>query len=286
MSKFILSGFSDEIDSDFNVQLEQISKLNIAYIEIRGVNGRNITEHTLEEVKEIKNQLDAAGINVSAIGSPIGKIHIEDEFEPHFELFKHTVEIASILETSYIRLFSFFMDTNKACDYRDEVFTRLMALRDYVNGTNIILLHENEKGIYGDTAKRCLDLYNTLGSDNFKLIFDPANFLQCGEETYPHAFSLLKDYVVYYHIKDAIKVSGKVVPSGFGDGRLKEIIKELHERTYEGFLSIEPHLGHFNGFDGLEDSGNIMLFEEKSDIGKFRLATESLKKIIKEVTNE
>jgi sugar phosphate isomerase/epimerase len=285
MSKFILSGFSDEIDSDFNVQLEQISKLNIAYIEIRGVNGRNITEHTLEEVKEIKNQLDAAGIKVSAIGSPIGKIHIEDEFEPHFELFKHTVEIASLLETNYIRLFSFFMDANKACDYRDEVLARLMAFRNCVKGTNIILLHENEKGIYGDTAERCLDLYNSIGSDNFKLIFDPANFVQCEEETYPHAFNLLKDDVVYYHIKDAKKDSGKVVPSGFGDGHLKEIIKELHERNYEGFLSIEPHLGHFDGFDDLEDSNHVILFEEKSDVGKFKLAAESIRSIIKEVTN-
>jgi sugar phosphate isomerase/epimerase len=96
---------------------------------------------------------------------------------------------------------------------------------------------------------------------------------------------MLKNYVVYMHIKDAIASDGRVVPSGFGDGHLKEILAKLYKRGYEGFLSLEPHLGHFEGFDDLE-GGNELKFEEKSDEGKFKLAADSLKKIISEVENE
>lgn len=284
MSKFILTGFSDEISSDFTQQLKQINNLNIDYIEIRGVNGKNITDHTLKEVKAIKKQLDEANVEVSAVGSPLGKIHITDPFEEHFALFRHTVEIAKILGTKNIRLFSYFMDTTKALDYVDEVVRRTKAFCDYVKGTDIILLHENEKGIYGDTPERCLELYKTMCSPNFKLIFDPANFVQCGVETYPHAFNMLKNYVVYIHIKDAVAANGEVVPSGFGDGHIKEIITKLYSRGYEGFLSLEPHLGHFEGFDELEGD-NSLDFVEKSDVGKFKLATDSLRNIISEVTN-
>lgn len=285
MSKFILTGFSDEISPDFTEQLTQIKKLDIGYIEIRGVNGKNITDHTLDEVQVLKKQLDDAGVKVSAIGSPLGKIKIDDPFEPHFELFCHTVEIAKILESNYIRLFSYFMDTTNAHEHIDEVMRRTKAFCKYVEGTNIILLHENEKGIYGDTPERCIEIYKAMSSPNFKLIFDPANFVQCGVETYPHAFNMLKTRVVYMHIKDAVALDGKVVPSGLGDGNIRKIISKLHSRGYEGFLSLEPHLGNFAGFKDLEGA-NALEFTEESDVGKFKLAADSLKKIIAEVINE
>lgn len=283
MSQFLISGFSDEISSDFQIQLEEINKLGIAYIEIRGVNGKSIVEHSIEEVRKIKEQLDDADIRVSAIGSPIGKIQIIDDFEPHFEVFKHTVEIARLLETKYIRLFSFFMEKGSEAVNRDEVIKRMTSLVDFVNGSEIVLLHENEKDIYGDTPERCLDLYDSLNSENFKLIFDPANFVQCNVVTYPDAFNMLKDKVIYYHIKDAIMESAAVVPSGYGDGHIPEIIKELHERNYKGFLSLEPHLGFFEGFNSLEGDSKVPVYEETSDASKFELAYNSLKKIVDEI---
>lgn len=285
MNNFIISGFSDEIAADFQTQLKEMKALDISYIEIRGVNGKNITDHTLEEVKQIKKALDDASIQVSAIGSPIGKIHIEDDFEPHFELFKHTIEIARLLNTKYIRFFSFFMEASDAQKYRDEVMNRMSRFIEYVKGTDMMLLHENEKDIYGDTPERCLDLIRSLSSPNLKLIFDPANYIQCHVETYPHAFHLLKDEVIYYHIKDAIAKTGEVVPSGYGDGQIKAIIKELYARNYKGFLSIEPHLGNFEGFEQLAGDKGVPEFKEKSDVSKFQLAATSLREIILKVQN-
>ena len=280
MNKFTITGFSDEISPDFQVQLEEVTRLGIAYIEIRGVNGKNISEHTLEEVIEIKRQMEAKQVGVSAIGSPIGKINIKDDFPDHFKKFKHTVDIAKILNTKYIRLFSFFMDEGTWEVNRLEVMSRMKAMVKYAEEEGIILLHENEKEIYGDTPERCLDLFESMNSPSFQLIFDPANFVQCQVSTYPEAFDILKDYVTYYHIKDAIMETGEVVPSGLGDGHLKEIISSIKDRAYEGFLSLEPHLGDFVGFSDLEGDDDSHKFSEASDASKFELSYTSLMTII------
>ncbi|HKM04412.1 MAG TPA: sugar phosphate isomerase/epimerase family protein [Lachnospiraceae bacterium] len=285
-SQFIISGFSDEISSNFKEQLREIKALNIAYIEIRGVNGKNIKDHTLEEVKILKKDLDQAGIEISAIGSPIGKINIKDAFEPEFDSFKHIVEIAKILETNYIRIFSFYMKENETIQYRDEVMKRLKQMTEYVKGTDIILLHENEKGIFGDVPQRCLDIVTTIDSPNLKLIFDPANFVQCQVKNYPDAFNTLKDHVIYYHMKDAKLRDGQVMPVGYGDGNLKELIQSLDQSGFHGFLSLEPHLGQFTGFENLEGNGISPKLEEKSDVKKFQLAYQCLQNVIKEVQNE
>jgi sugar phosphate isomerase/epimerase len=285
MSEFVITGFSDEISADFNIQLEEISKLGIAYIEIRGVDGKNISEHSMDEIVAIKSKLDAKKIGVSAIGSPIGKIKITEDFEAHFDKFKHTLAIAKQLNTQYMRIFSFFIEEGSAAIHRDEVIRRLKIMVEYAEQENIILLHENEKDIYGDIPERCLDLYTTIQSEHFKLIFDPANFVQCGVEVFPKAFDRLKEQVIYYHIKDAVMATGEVVPSGQGDGGIASIIAELKSRNYQGFLSLEPHLGNFVGFSELEDSGNVLEQKDISDASKFALAFSSLMTIIQNGEN-
>lgn len=147
-------------------------------------------------------------------------------------------------------------------------------------GTGITLLHENEKGIYGDTPQRCLDLVREINSEDMKLIFDPANFVQCDVETYPEAFELLKDHIAYMHIKDALYSDHSVVPAGKGDGKVKEILESLHKRGFEGFLSIEPHLWNFVGFAELENR-KVEASTEDSGPEKFAIAAFALKKLIK-----
>ena len=242
MSKFIISGFADEISNDLSEQLATLNELGIKHMEMRNVNGKCIVDYSIDEVKEFKKQLDEAGVKLSAVGSPIGKIKITDDFEPHLEKFKHTLEIAKVLEAPYIRMFSFFIDKeDNAEDYTEEVLRRWDAFQEAAKGTGIILLHENEKDIYGDVESRCKTVLDHVDNDIVKGIFDPANFVQCGVDT-KEAFELLRDKIVYMHIKDALKSDGTVVPSGEGDGNVEYILSELAKAGYEGFLSLEPHL--------------------------------------------
>lgn len=277
-----LSGFSDEISPDFDKQMQVISRLGMKYIEIRGVDGKNITELTSDEVAVVKEKLDAAGVQISSVGSPIGKIDITDDFAPHLETFRKLLETAKTLNTQYIRMFSFYMpkDANPA-DYREEVFARLKMLIREAEKADIILLHENEKGIYGDTDLRCLDLMKNLGCDHFRAVFDFANFIQCGVETVL-AYRRLKPYIDYIHIKDAVAETGTVVPPGMGDGHLAEILAEFKADGYTGFLSLEPHLTNFTGLSGLEkdaDHRDTVLTGEQA----FTLAHDSLIDILKKI---
>lgn len=273
-----ISGFADEIAEDLRTQIEVIKKLGISYIEMRGVNGKPLVEHTLEEVKEIKRQLDEQEIKLSSIGSPIGKIQITDPFDEHFELYKKTVEIAKIMEMPYIRMFSFFIPSGEVPEtYHDQVFERLQKFVDYAKQEDIILLHENEKEIYGDNAKRCLEIMKEFYGEHFKAVFDFANFVQCHQDT-KEAFELLKPYIAYIHIKDAKEESGMVVPAGYGDGHVKSILSELLEEGYQGFLSLEPHLADFTGFDALEQNGERK--EKMSGEEAYTTAYQALKEIL------
>lgn len=276
-----ISGFADEIDMNLDKQIEVITKLGINHIEMRGVNGKGLVEYPLEEVKAIKKTLDEHDIHLSSVGSPIGKIKIEDDFEAHFELFRHTVEIAKIMEAPYIRMFSFFIDQEKdPADYRDAVMERMGRMVAYAKEQGVTLLHENEKDIYGDIAPRCLDLMKEFYCDNFKAVFDFANFVQCKQDTL-EAYEMLKPYIAYVHIKDAVWADGNVVPAGTGDGHVKEILGMLKAGGYQGYLSLEPHLAEFAGFSALEKEGSIghKLTGEEA----YTLAYTSLQKVLNEL---
>ena len=87
-------------------------------------------------------------------------------------------------------MFNYIPEGKDPADYREEVLKRWKEFLKAAEGTGIVLLHENEKEIYGDTPERCLDLVESLNSDYFRLTFDTANFVQCGVEPYPKAFNM------------------------------------------------------------------------------------------------
>lgn len=275
MYKYI-SGFSDEIAPDIDTQFSVLNKLGIEYFEPRGIDGKNISELTEEETAELKEKMKKYGIKASSIGSPVGKSYIEEDFAPHFEMFKRVVRIARTLEAKYIRIFSFYHRGGEwTAVERAEVLTRLGKMLDYARENDVILLHENEKEIYGDTVDRCVDLMQELYCDNFRAVFDPANFIQCGEKTLK-AYVMLYKYIEYMHIKDAKMSDGTVVPAGMGDGNLKIILKTMFGEGYRGFLSLEPHLGSFEGLSALEN-GNLMKNLPEGGEGTFTLALKALR---------
>lgn len=281
MSKFVISGFSDEIDPMTDIQFEHLNKLGIEYFEPRNIDGTNVADLTEEQAYKLKEKMDRYGIKVSSIGSPIGKILITDDFAPHLEKLKHVIKIAKILDTKYIRIFSFYIPKGENPEkYTDEVISRMRAMTAEAERADIILLHENEKEIYGDIAKRCLEIFKNTESKHLRGVFDPANFIQCGQAVYPEAYEMLRPYIDYIHVKDAL-TDGTVVPAGKGEGNWINLIKAFADSNYSGFLSLEPHLGEFEGLGTLEN-GDIMKGLEKSSAAKFTLAYNSLKEIMKE----
>lgn len=279
MEHIILSGFSDEIAPELDLQLAAIREWGLSHIELRAADGVNVSDFSTEKGKEVKNKLAGAGVSVSSIGSPIGKIGIEEDFAPHLEKLKRTLEIQKELGAPYLRMFSFYIPQGRAPeDFREEVLDRVGRMVEEAAAWDSVLLHENEKGIYGDNAPRCKELLEAFYGPHFKAVFDFANFVQVGQQTLP-AYELLKPYVEYVHVKDAQWGTGAVVPAGQGDGHVKEILTDLIGGGWKGFLSLEPHLTDFAGLAALEQDpqkrGSAL--DGKS---AWKLALDSLKEIL------
>ncbi len=255
MSSIRLCAFADEADASRLGQIKALTENNIPYLEIRGVDGVNIANLTREAALRFKSELDAAGISVWSIGSPAGKTDIHGDFEQDIAQFKHLLDMAEIFEAKRIRLFSFY-GTEGSDECFGEVCRRLNVFCDLCEAKGIIPCHENEKGIYGDVASRCLAIHQAV--PRLKAVFDPANFIQCGQDVM-EAWELLAPYVEYGHIKDAAP-DGHIVPPGDGIGHLPEYLPLFAARGGE-VLTLEPHLAEFVGLKALE--GEV----ERSEVG-------------------
>lgn len=252
----IISGFADEISAQLDEQLKVVTGLGMNYISLRAADGKGIAEYTVEEVKEkILPRLNTAGVKVSSLGSPIGKVEIEDEegFQKQLVQLDTLCQICKLLDCRYIRMFSFYIPKGKnPDDYRETVLNKLKQFAAIAEKYDVVLIHENEKDIYGDIARRCKDVLDNVGSEHFKAAFDYANFVQCGEDT-AACWELLKDNVAYIHIKDAVYGKGENVLCGTGDGKIPQLLEQaIVKEGYQGFLTLEPHLVLFDTLQSLE----------------------------------
>ena len=249
MNHYQLYAFADESDAQLCGQIAAMKRCGLDGLEIRNVDGQNVSQISLDKAREIRKRLDGEGLCVWSIGSPIGKIKIDkDDFNAHLEVFRHTLEVAHVLDAKCFRLFSFYMPKGaNPEDYREEIIDRLGQLCTIAQDSGIVLCHENEKGIYGDNAARCLTLHRAL--PELRGVFDPANFVQCGQDVM-EAWEMLAPYVEYCHIKDAAP-DGHIVPPGDGIGALREYLP-LYAAQGGVVLTLEPHLVLFATLQSLE----------------------------------
>jgi sugar phosphate isomerase/epimerase len=249
-----LSGFVDEISPDFTDQCQVASGLGLRYVELRSAWDINILDLKPEQRTVMKDTLADHGLEVSSIGSPIGMIFIDEPFPAHLERMRHAAEVAQFFDAPYIRIFSFFLRPGAdPVDHRDEVIERMRALARVAEDADVILLHENEKEIYGDVPSRCLDIVRSVGSPHLRLAWDPANFVQVGVRPYTDGYAMLRPHVEYIQIKDAVAADGSVVTAGNGDGEVARTLRAMRHDGFDGFFSLEPHLSlgfETGGFSG------------------------------------
>jgi sugar phosphate isomerase/epimerase len=251
---FILSGFADEISQDLGEQLAVLAAEGITHLELRSVWSANVADLDDAGVARFRRELDGAGVRVSAIGSPVGKIAVDAPLGPELERLRRVADIAESLGTAIVRVFSFFIPKGEPPErYREQVIDRMRALAAIAEQRGLVLAHENEKEIYGDLPERCAGLIEAVSSPALRATFDAANFVQCGVRPHDEAYRLLRPYLVYLQIKDALAVTGEVVPAGQGDGQVRETLAALRDDGFSGYVSLEPHLataGRFGGFSG------------------------------------
>lgn len=266
-----LCAFSDEYSNDLDKQIEGLKRCNIALMEIRGVNGKNIADIDKETAVEYRKKLDTNGISVWSIGSPIGKVDIETDFDEYLEKVRHICALANIFGTKRVRMFSFF----NAYDHSELVMERLRQMVEVAIEYNVVLCHENEKEIYGDTVDRVLEIRDKVQGLNF--VYDPANFIQCKQDCLD-ALDKLYQFTDYFHIKD-VDSDQQLVPSGYGEGRLRELIKRIDRDTV---LTLEPHLRVFDGYGSMDNTEMNHRFTYSTNEDAFMAAYNALKALLLE----
>lgn len=278
--KYILSGFADEASADIEGQIRAMKENGLSALELRGIGGKNVTELSISEFESIVRSLNDASLYISSIGSPIGKIDIGDDFERHFDIFKKLVEFADISSTKYMRIFSFYgVDSDEK---EIEVYRRLNILSEYAKGAGVILCHENEKGIFGETPENCLKIFSNV--QGICGVFDPANFVQCNVDT-KVAWNMLSEHIEYLHIKDAL-ADKSVVPAGIGIGNLEYVMSQ-YSKTGKNLYSLEPHLRIFEGFSKLERKNEktceLSAYTFDSGADAFRASANAAKEILNKI---
>ncbi len=256
IDNIMISGFADEIDPQLDRQLEVVKQLGMEYICLRAADGKGVAEYTLEEFQQqIQPRLEQAGVKISSLGSPIGKIDIDDDaaYEKQLQQLDILCQICNACGCRYIRMFSFWMPKDKDPEeFTDKALEKLAGFAKVAEKYDVILIHENEKDIYGDTGERCKVILDRLASPHFKAAFDFANFVQCGEDP-EQCWEMLKEHVVYIHIKDAVRGNNENVLCGTGDGEIPQLLPRIiRQDGYQGFLTLEPHLVLFATLQSLE----------------------------------
>ena len=272
--------FADEASPSIDGQIAAMARNGLDGLEIRGVDGENVSSISLEKAREVRRKLCDAGLCTWSVGSPIGKIDIETgDFPAHLDQLRHTLDVARELGAQRLRMFSFYIPAGKdPSAYRQKVIDQVGEMLRAGEGSGVLYCHENEKGIYGDMAGRCQELLRLFPA--MKGVFDPANFVQCGQETWS-AWEMLREHIDYLHIKDAL-ADGSVVPAGKGLGNVKRIVDAYRAQGGE-HATIEPHLRVFDGLKGLEREGEasqVGLYSYKSSDEAFDAACSALKELL------
>ena len=265
-----LCAFADESDSSLLGQIDALKRNGISLLEIRVVDGENIFNVSLEKAQEIYKTLTENNIKVWSIGSPVGKVFMEADFEEYLPKVERLFKIANILHTDKIRIFSFF----NAYDKKEEVFNRLQRMVDLAKSYGVELYHENEKDIYGDSVERTVEILDNV--KGIKCIYDPANFIQYGA-TAEYSLSALHHRADYFHIKDVVAETGELVPAGEGSGNIDKLVADI---TIDTVLTLEPHLAIFEGYKSIDNTEMKNKYVFNSNKEAFDCAVNSLKKVL------
>lgn len=242
MAHFKLSAFADEISPIPSEQVRVLGESKVKFIEFRSIHSTNVLDLSDTQIQEFKSLIHSNGIGLSAIGSPIGKIKADQPFEPHLKRFERAIHLCGVFGIKNIRIFSFYLPENSTWDqWRDEVFRRMGVLVDMARKAGVMLFHENEHGIYGDSPDRVHEILARFYGDHFAAAFDPANYAFCGFDAW-EGWLKARDFTKHFHAKDWVTGEKHGCLAGTGHGKFPEIIADMQKRGYDGFATMEPHL--------------------------------------------
>ncbi|MCX8064267.1 MAG: sugar phosphate isomerase/epimerase [Candidatus Hydrogenedentes bacterium] len=242
------SGISDEAGKTIDKQIQAHNELGWDYMELRLIDGVNITQVSEDIFEKITEKLAFNKKKVSCFASAIANWSRPITCDPTIDIedLKRAIPRMHKLNTKFIRVMSYPNDPNHPLpenEWRKESIRRMKELAKIAEDGGVILVHENCSGWGGLSAENSNILLGEVNSPALKVVFDTGNPVTYGQDAWEYYLKVKKD-IVYVHIKDAKKINGQDVYClcGDGDGYVKEIVYDLLKSGYDGGFSIEPHL--------------------------------------------
>jgi sugar phosphate isomerase/epimerase len=265
-STLTLGVITDEISDDLDHALAVARELGVQRVELRAMWKKNLMDLKEDETREARRLLTKHGMKVTDIASPFMKVDApgfttttgsRDTFNARFgykeqpEVLERAIELAKVLETDKIRVFSFWR-VEKPAELFDLIVTDLRKALDKAKKNKLSLVLENEHECNIATATESVKLLSAIPDANFGLNWDPGNAYAAGEQRpYPDGYNLLpKNRILHMHVKDAKRAdAGKTswAPMGKGDLDYVGQFKALMRDGYKGIVSLETHWRNAKG---------------------------------------
>jgi sugar phosphate isomerase/epimerase len=253
-----LGVLTDEVSARFDEALDWIAEQGLKHVEVRMVDGMNISNMSDEGVLEVLRKVEAKGLFISAIASPLFKCALdpsrqvasgdvfgqkEENVEAHFDKLNRVIAIAKILKTKQIRIFSFWREQEPE-RYQEEIITHLKRAGEIAGQAGVVLLLENEPACNGGFADEVGAIVRGVDSASVRGLWDPGNEAYGGREAFPKGYNEMKDILTHVHLKDAyVREDGtsRCVPVGSGNVAIIAQLKALAADGYQGLFTIETH---------------------------------------------
>ncbi|QEG40219.1 sugar phosphate isomerase/epimerase family protein [Roseimaritima ulvae] len=291
----LLTGFADEAANDKLVlqQFCAFAALGLRYYSIRFIDAgqgvKNVMQLSDEEIATVRQQQDEYGLKVSSIGSPIGKVKLQDvddgtanrfvPFDKYLdEEVRRACELANAFDAKLIRGFAFYHPKGTAAeDHLEQVSDQLGQIAEMCDSHGLTFGLEVEANLVGQTGQLLADIHRRVNHPAMLTIFDAANIVTQGftaDETYAQ-YLAMKPSLGWVHIKDYADPSpgGRIthvdeaslknfVPADCGDsgheailrdlaGFMPELHKRMTDRGVDGvFMDLEPHVKGGGQFGG------------------------------------
>ncbi|GAB4192088.1 MAG: sugar phosphate isomerase/epimerase [Phycisphaeraceae bacterium] len=277
---WILSAFTDEAGESSEEQVTACQRTGLKYLDLRHVDGHNITALPVSAALELARYLDMAGVTVHMYGSPIGKIDITEDFQTDLDRLEHLARMRDVFGANAVRIFSYYNRTVKDKQtWRRESLDRLKRLRDRAGQLGLVLYHENESEIFGDHPEDVALIAELREPETFRLIYDFANYLRTSVPPMT-CWEMFRDRTDCFHFKDQRR-DGQHVPMGQGDTEAEAIIRDAISRGWSGSCVVEPHLTHSEAVvaTGVHGTGDASL-ASLSPADSFAVAVKAAKDLI------
>lgn len=263
-----LGVITDEVSSHLDEALDWCVEQNLKHVEIRMVDGVNIMNLTEQQVEKLYHKVTERGLFVSAISSPLFKCLLDqhrpldtgDQFgveeldvEAHQQMVHTAIRYAQILQTNFIRVFSFWREENPQ-RHKDEIVQHLSRAAAVAKQAGVVLLLENEHSCNGGYATEVAELVRAVNSPTLQVLWDPGNE-ERWSPSYPEGYEQVKEFVKHFHLKHWYVAKGKEP--------LISQLEALRQDRYDGLYVIETH---YTPEGGTKKDGTAMTLQLLRDI--------------------